>query len=55
MTSSLERCTAEEQRSVFTFLVAESIKGNEIHKRMLKVYENNCWNRSNVYKWVEQF
>ena len=55
MASPLENCTVEEQRAVIRFLVAEGEKGSKIHKRMLKVYGDNCLNRSNVYKWVEQF
>lgn len=55
MVSRLENCTVEEQRAVIRFLVAEGEKGSEIHKRILKVYGDNCLNRSNVYKWVEQF
>jgi len=39
-------------RSVIRFLVAEGVKGSEIHDRMLKAYGNNCLNRS---KRVEQF
>jgi len=55
MASPLENCTVEEQRAVIRFLVAEGEKGSKIHERMLKVYGENCLNRSNVYKWVEQF
>lgn len=55
MACPLENCTAEEQRSVIRFLVAEGVKPSEIHERMLKVYGNHCLHRSNIYKWVEQF
>lgn len=55
MSSPIESCTAEEQRAVIRFLVAEGVKGSVIHARMLKVYGNNCLNRSNIFKWVAQF
>jgi len=55
MVSPLEHCTAEEQRSVIRFSVAEGVKGSESHERMMKVHGNNRLNRSNVYKWAEQF
>jgi len=55
MMSPLEHYTAEEQRSVIRFLVAEGVKGSEIHERMLKVHGNNYLNRSNVYKRVDEF
>ncbi|CAK9827675.1 Protein GVQW3 [Anthophora retusa] len=55
MSSPIENCTAEEQRAVIRFLVAEGVNGSEIHARMLKVYGNKCLHRSNTYKWVEQF
>jgi len=42
----------EEQHAVIRFVVTE---GNEIRARIFKVYENNCLNRLNIYKWMEQF
>lgn len=46
MVSPLNNCTAEEQRLVIRFLVAEGVKPSEIHERMLKVYRNHCLHHS---------
>ncbi|CAK9816246.1 Histone-lysine N-methyltransferase SETMAR [Anthophora plagiata] len=55
MTSPLEDCTLEEQRSVIRCLVAKGVKPSEIFSRMLIQYGKSCMNRANFYKWVDRF
>jgi [histone H3]-lysine36 N-dimethyltransferase SETMAR len=52
MSTPLEDCTTEEQRSVVRFLHAEGVKTSEIIVRMKKMYGINCLSVKNIYKWV---
>jgi hypothetical protein len=55
MAPVLEKCTAEEQRSVVLFLWAKGLNAKNIHREMFPVYGGKCLSRKAVHNWVEQF
>ena len=42
-----------EQRSIIKYLVAETCKPCEIYRTLCDVYEETCFNKKNLYKWVK--
>ena len=55
MTTRLANSSRSEQRGVFKFLLAESVKSCEILSRMQRQYGPSCMSRANFYKWVQAF
>jgi hypothetical protein len=55
MTTILEECSTEEQRSVEHLLWAKEINAKDIHKEMSPVYGGKCLSRKTVQNWVEKF
>jgi hypothetical protein len=55
MTTMLEDCTTEEQRSVVRFLWAKGLNAKDIYKEMFPVYGGKCLSRKAVHNWAEKF
>jgi hypothetical protein len=55
MTTVLEECTTEEQRSVVHFLWAKGLNAKDIHKEMFSVYVGKCLSFKAVLPWWQIF
>jgi hypothetical protein len=55
MTTVLEACTTEEQRSGVRFLCAEGPNAKGIHKEMFPVYVGKFLWRKAVHNWWQTF
>jgi hypothetical protein len=51
MTTVLEECITEEQRSVELFLWAKGLNAKGIHKEMFLYYGGECLSRKAVHNW----
>jgi hypothetical protein len=55
MTTVLEECTTEEQRSVVRFFFGtKGLNAKDIHKEMVPVYGGKCLSRKAVHNWVDK-
>jgi hypothetical protein len=52
MTTVLEECTTEEQRSVVRFTWAKGLNAKNFHKEMFPVYGGKCLLRKTVHNWA---
>jgi hypothetical protein len=55
MAAPLRTCTKEEQRPVIRFLISESVKPIEVHRRMKVQYGDACLLQQQVYEWSRKF
>jgi hypothetical protein len=55
MTTVLEECTTEEQRSVVHILWSNGLSAKHIHKEIVPVYGGKCLPHKAVHNWVEKF
>jgi transposase len=55
MTTVLEECATEEQRSVVRFLWAKELSAKDVHEEMCPVYGGKCLSCKAVHNWVEKF
>jgi hypothetical protein len=55
MTTMLEKCVTEEQRSIVRFLWAKGLATKAIHKETFPVYGGKCLWRKAVHNWVDKF
>jgi hypothetical protein len=55
MTTVLEGCTTEEQRSVVRFLWAKGLNAKNIHTEIFCVYGMKCLSHKAVHNWVEEY
>jgi hypothetical protein len=54
MSTVLEDCTTEEQRSIVRFLWAKELKAKDIHKEMYPVYGGKCLLCKAAHNWCEK-
>jgi hypothetical protein len=52
MATVLEKCNAEEERSVVRSLWAKGLDSKDIHKGMFPLYGGKCLSRKAVRNWV---
>jgi hypothetical protein len=52
MTTVIEVCTTEEQRSVVCFLWTKGLNAKDSHKEMFPVYDEKRLSRKAVHNWV---
>jgi hypothetical protein len=55
MTTVLEECATEEQRSVVNFLWAKGLSAKGFHKVMFPVYVGKCLSSIAVPPWWQMF
>jgi hypothetical protein len=48
----IEKCTAEQQRSVVLLLWARGLNIKDIYKEIFSVYGGKCLSRKAVHNWV---